>query len=57
MNVYEISQSVVPQSEIFDLKLGGFNFALELYNGKSGVLFFLFFNIFLVYMTEFLLDA
>ena len=56
MDAYEISQSVVPQCEIFDLRLGGFNFALEHYNGKSGVLF-LFFYIFLVYVTEFLLDA
>ena len=56
MDVYEISQSIVPQCEIFDLRLSEFNFALELYNGKSGVLF-RFFYIFLVFMTEFLLDA
>ena len=56
MDVYETSQSVVPQCEIFDLRLSGFNFTLELYNEKNCILF-LFFNIFLVYVTEFLLDA
>ena len=56
MDVYEISQSVVPQYETFDLRLGGFNFALELYDWKSSVLF-LFFYTFVVYMSEFLLDA
>ena len=56
MDVYKTSQSVVPQCEIFDLRLSGFNFVLELYNGKSGVLLILFY-IFLVYMTEFILNA
>ena len=36
--------------------LGGWNFALKLYNGKTSVLFF-FFYIFLVYVTEFISNA
>ena len=57
MDVYEVSQSVVPQCEIFYLRLGGFNFAMKLNNGKRGVLFLFFLNIFLIHITEFLLGA